>query len=77
MQEGIFLKGLKELVESINVNMNKLVKSLVKDEGGNDTSEARPRTETRVARVTKPARVPTWTKKMSLETYMKQLTTWS
>ena len=30
-----------------------------------------------MAKITKPAKVPTWTKKMSLETYIKQLTTWS
>jgi len=90
LQEGILLKGLKELVESNNmnmstglkelvesnnVNMDKLVKSLVKEEDGSDTT--RPRTETRVARVTKPAKVPSWMKKMSLETYVKQLTTWT
>ena len=27
--------------------------------------------------LTKPAKVPMWTKKMSLETYVKKLTTWS
>ena len=28
------------------------------------------------AKLTKPAKVPSWTKDMSLETYVKQLTTW-
>merc|ERR1712101_65446 len=30
----------------------------------------------RPAKLTKPAKVPSWTKDMSLETYVKQLTTW-
>ena len=30
----------------------------------------------RVAKLTKPAKVPSWTKDMSLETYIKQLATW-
>ena len=32
---------------------------------------------TRVIKLTKPAKVPSWMKDMSLETYNKQLTTWS
>ena len=31
----------------------------------------------RVSKLTKPAKVPSWTKDMSLETYTKQLTTWT
>ena len=30
----------------------------------------------RPAKLTKPAKVPSWTKDISLETYVKQLTTW-
>ena len=31
----------------------------------------------KVTKLTKPAKVPTWTKDMSLETYNKQLASWS
>ena len=31
---------------------------------------------TKVTNLTNPAKVPTWTKNMSLETYNKQLATW-
>ena len=31
----------------------------------------------RVSKLTKPAKVPSWTKYMSLETYTKQITTWT
>ena len=31
----------------------------------------------RVSKLTKPVKVPSWTKDMSLETYTKQLTTWT
>ena len=33
--------------------------------------------EVRTARVTKPAKVPSWTKDISLETYIKQIETWN
>ena len=32
---------------------------------------------TKVTKLTKPAKVPTWTKYMSLETYNKQLASWT
>ena len=75
VQEGILLKGLRDLIDSntknMVANMTKLVNNLRTETGSHYG------TETRVAKITKPAKVPTWTKKMSLETYVKQLTTWS
>ena len=32
---------------------------------------------TRIAQIVKPAKIPTWTKSLSLETYIKQIETWS
>ena len=58
--------------------MNKLVNSLKKDTDPHNGTEPKPEAGVaRVAKITKPAKVPTWTKKISLETYVKQLTTWS
>ena len=31
----------------------------------------------RISKLTKPAKVPSWMKDMSLETYTKQITTWT
>ena len=80
-QEGILLKGLKELLDSntknMDSNMAKLVKSLKKDTDPHDGTESKSEAGVaRVANITKPAKVPTWTNKMSLETYVKQLITW-
>ena len=33
--------------------------------------------QTRTAKVIKPAKIPTWTKGLRLETYTKQVNTWS
>ena len=79
VQEGILLKGLKELVDSNTKNMDaniaKLVNSLKKDTDSHDGTELYSEAGVaRVAKITKPAMVLTWTKKMSLETYVKQLT---
>ena len=34
-------------------------------------------TANRITKLTKPAKVPSWTKNMLLETYTKQITTWT
>ena len=41
---------------------------------GSSTTEAGVN---KVTKLTKPAKVPSWTKDMSLETYTKQLVTWT
>ena len=75
VQKGILLKGLRDLIDSntknMVANMTKLVNNLRKETGSHDS------TETRVAKITKPAKVPPWTKKISVETCVKQLTTLS
>ena len=44
--------------------MNKLVNSLKKDNDQHDGTELKPEARVvRVAKITKPAKVPTWTKK--------------
>ena len=81
LQEGILLKGLKELTEAntkaIDKNTSKLFATLKEETV--TTNPNYPTVEagvTRVTKLTKPAKVPSWMEDMSLETYNKQLTTW-
>ena len=72
-KEGsLLLDGLKRLVVQISgqklENMAKLVDSL-KAKKEETAAEVRP------ARVTKPAKVPSWTRDLTLETYIKQVET--
>ena len=73
MEQGILMQGLKDLInfntESMAILIN-LQKSEVSTSLSHDASTAR------VSKLTKPAKVPSWTKDMSLETYVKQLATW-
>ena len=73
MEQGILLQGLKDLINSNTESMAKLInskKSEVTPSPSNDAGTVR------VSKLTKPAKVPSWTKDMSLETYVKQLATW-
>ena len=64
------LEGFKSIMVHVqnenNVNMEKLCGALVKKE----------ETQTKPSRVVKLAKVPTWTKEISLETYRKQIEAW-
>ena len=73
MEQGILMQGLKELINSNGEIMGKSLdskKSNVSLSPSHDTGAAR------VSKLTKPEKVPTWTKDMSLETYVKHLVTW-
>ena len=84
IKQGTFLKGLEKLMatntETISgmmasntENMKSFFQNIKKRDlspSGNSSPSPRP------AKLTKPAKVPSWTKDMSLETYVKQLTTW-
>ena len=79
VEQGILLQGLTDLINSNTESMIKLINtttSLLTTK----KSEAFPSPSndagTRVTKLTKPAKVPSWTKDMSFETYNKQLTTW-
>ena len=70
-QDSLLLDGLKKVMVQISGqntdNMNVLVESLT----------AKKDDVVRPARLTKPAKVPTWTKDITLETYMKQIEAWN
>ena len=80
---NVYLDGIERLVSQIqhssNENMTTLVRSL-KREGERlreDSFEEPSGNLAKVAKLTKPAKVPTWTKDLTLETFSKQLLTWS
>ena len=57
--EGRIIEGLKSLITSNNDNFKKMSESL------------KVKRETKPVRLVKPTKVPTWTKEMTLETYLK------
>ena len=68
VQEGILLKGLRDLIESntknMDSNMTKLMNNLRKETVPHDGTETKTEAGVaRVAKITKPAKVPTWTKR--------------
>ena len=69
MEQGVLLQGLKELVTTITEG-NKSLLHVKKRELSPNANTQRP------AKLTKPAKVPSWTKDMSLETNIKKLTIW-
>ena len=70
-KEGL-LQGLREIIDSNTENIESLFQTVRKREHSPLVHSPPPRP----AKLTKPAKVPSWTKDMSLETYVKQLTTW-
>ena len=88
-EEGVLLKGLEQLVSKISgqnidylykytENMTTLV-SLLKESiiKIHSNSSVFSSAQSRVAKLTKPVKVPIWSRNMSLETFIKQLETWS
>ncbi len=73
------MQGLTDLINSNTESMKKLTNSTT-SLLTTKKSEASPSPSndagTRVKKLTKPAKVPSWTKDMSLENYIKQLATW-
>ena len=60
--------------ENMTVLVQSMKDTVPKTESGSVSSAAGG---AKVARLTKPAKVPTWTKDLSLETYIKQIETWN
>ena len=70
MEQEVLLQGLKELVNTITEGNKSHLNVKKSEQTPMSPSSQKPR------KLTKPAKVPSWTKDMSLETYVKQLTTW-
>ena len=62
---------MREIIHSNTEN----IKSLLNVRKREHSPSVHPSSQ-RPSKLTKPAKVPSWTKDMSLETYVKQLTTW-
>ena len=72
-EQNVYLDGIKQLVQEIRMERKshgdvKVRRDDIEDAG---TSENKPRL------LTKPAKVPVWTKDITLETYTKQINAWS
>ena len=70
IEQGTFLEGIEKLMASNEENMKSFFHNVRKREHSPSEKSSSS------ARLTKPAKVPSWTKDMSLETYVKQLTAW-
>ena len=66
---------MNKQTENMTSLVNSMKDSFKKDPVTSDTSKT-GQTVNRVTKLTKPAKVPSWTKDMSLETYSKQIATW-
>merc|ERR1711867_416652 len=71
-EQGVLLQGLRELIDCNAENMKSFFQNIRKRE---HSPLVHPHSH-RPTKLTKSAKVPSWTKDMSLETYVKQLTTW-
>ena len=77
-EQGILLQGLERLINS-NAEMmasnTETMKSFFQNLRKRELSPSVHHSSSRPAKLTKHAKVPSWTKDMSLETYVKQFTT--
>ena len=92
-EEGVLLDGIERIVTKISdhnkENMTKLVSSLKESSTKEESLTPRaPSTASTastpvviarggVTKLTKPIKVPTWSRNMALETFKKQFETWS
>ena len=70
-EQNVLLQGLREIIDSNTENIKSLLNVRKREHSPSIHSASQ-----RPSKLTKPAKVPAWTKDMSLETYVKQLTTW-
>ena len=72
-EQNVYLDGIREIVNTLKMNMDTSGDPKVKksDPAGVGTVNNKPKL------LTKPAKVPMWTKDLTLETYIKQIQSWS
>ena len=71
-QDNVLLQGLKDVLKEISVQPTNSLNVLVDSLGKKTDDVVRP-----VTKLTKPAKVPVWTKDLTLEVYVKQIQAWS
>ena len=80
-EEGLLFDGLKKLVlqiaEQNTYNMNMIVTTLKESFPVLDPSMSLPPSSSKMKMLTKPAKVPSRSRNLTLETLMKQLQTWT
>ena len=67
MEQGVLLQGLRELIDSNTENIKSLIQNVRKREHSPSSNSPSPRP----AKLTKPTKVPSSTKDIFLETYVK------
>ena len=69
---------MNKYTENITTLATSFKESFKKDDMSSSTTDTASPVVTggKVAKLTKPAKVPSWSKDMSLETYTKQIETW-
>ena len=76
-EQEILLQGLENLITKITNqntdNMTTLMNSPKKNDSSGTESFLAAETSSRTLKLTKPVKEPYWTKDMSLETYVKQI----
>ena len=86
VEQGILFDGLTKLNNSNTENITKFINLntvnitlmiTTKKSEASSTPVSTDACTKRVSKLTKPAKVPSWTKDMFLETYTNQLTTWT
>ena len=75
VEQGVLLQGLTDLFNSNTENMEKMISSTAslmttKNEASPSPSNETSPSPSKITKLTKLARVPSWTKDMSLETYI-------
>ena len=70
-EQNVYLDGIERIVRQIQLQMKTPTTDTNTAEGVSATSSGKTKL------LMKPAKVPTWTKDLTLETYTKQLLTWS
>ena len=61
----------------MTVLVNSLKDTFKKDDSSAPLASLTSGSSPKLAKLVKPAKVPSWTKDMSLETYSKQISTWT
>ena len=72
---GQNIDNMNRYTENTTTLVSSLKENIVKD--GVTNTSASSVSETRATKLTKPIKVPIWSRYMTLETFIKQLETWS
>ena len=72
-KQSVYLDGIRDIVNTLKMNWDPStdLKVRKKDSAGVTTVNNKPKL------LTKPAKVPIWTKDLTLETYIKQVQSWT